>query len=218
MKKASVLIFGIAVVAITLVALVIFPEYTQEPFFWKRAFWLVFLVFLNWSAATFIFFKVDSPKHSTVFGAMPGVSTLVFLYSVLSLGLLAGEIWKLFPWSSGVYLAIQIAIGAVAAILVLLMCMAAMGAKKRSANPDLWSKKVLIQSIQDAQRSLPPEYAKDVGLLLERIEHAVPPVNSLNSVAEYKKLMAMAQSLNQQTECITIKNTLENMKETVERC
>ena len=94
MKWLAIALLLILEFAIIVVAVLARPEMVGELEFWLIVVWLLFLVFLNWSVSSYIFWKIRDSDKSTQFGILPSLNILVFLYSVASVSFLT------FSWNS----------------------------------------------------------------------------------------------------------------------
>ena len=199
MKLLSALLFLIVALSILLVAILINPDQIQNEYFWITVGWLIVLSALNWIASTFIFIGASqSNTNSRIFGILPPLNILVFVYSLLSGGLLIST-WYVndFGILPNWHLIFQIILFAIISILSILMFIAAKAAKVDDVKVAL-NKEELIKVLKSIRslKDLNEEKKKLIEELIEIVRYSIPHLSKLNSKDNYNQLSSLYRDMN----------------------
>jgi hypothetical protein len=219
MQRLNMAILAILTIAVTVVALVLFPEGAYSTSFWMRVVWLFVLIVFNWGLTSIFFFSGKNIGKSSFFSVLPSITVVVFGYSLYSVVLLIADMWWLSPFLGHLFLAFQIAGAAVAAIICLFMLLAAKGVEAKETDLELWKKHEVIQNINALREKLPSDFAHKISMIAERAQYALPPLGGMKSVDAYKELKHQLQDmLDKPQELANVAITLDKVLETIERC
>ncbi len=199
MKLLSIILFLLIAVSIFLVSILINPDQLKNLYFWITIGWLITLTGLNWLASTFMFIGGShSDPNTRIFGILPSLNILVFIYSFISATFLIST-WYLndFGEFQNSHLILQIILFAVVASISILMFIAAKSAQVETPNVSLNKEeltKILkaIQSIKD----LSEDKSAMIKELTELVKYSIPHLSKLNSKENYEKLIVIFLNKN----------------------
>ncbi len=199
MKLLSIILFLIIAVSILVVALLINPDQINNHFFWITVGWLIFLSGLNWFASTFMFIGASkSNSNSRIFGIIPSLNILVFIYSLISASLLIST-WYLndFGMFPNSHLILQVILFAIVASISVLMLIAAKASQINNINVTLSKDELLLRlkAIQSID-NLNEEKNILIKELIELIKYSIPHLSQLNSKDNYEKLANLFNNKN----------------------
>ena len=199
MKLLSIILFLIIAVSILVVALLINPDQINNHFFWITVGWLIFLSGLNWFASTFMFIGASkSNSNSRIFGIIPSLNILVFIYSLISASLLIST-WYLndFGMFPNSHLILQVILFAIVASISVLMLIAAKASLINNINVTL-SKDELLRRLKAIQSidNLNEENSILIKELIELVKYSIPHLSQLNSKDNYEKLATLFNNKN----------------------
>ena len=199
MKLLSILLFLIIAVSIVLVAILANPEHLNNRYFWITVGWLIMLSGLNWFASTFMFIGVSkSNSNQRIFGVLPSLNILVFIYSLISATFLIST-WYLndFGMFPNSHLILQIILFAIVASLSVLMFIAAKASQIEEVDVTLSKEELthilkMIQSIQN----LSEDKSILIKELTELVKYSVPHLSRLKSTGNYEQLTMIFNNKN----------------------
>lgn len=199
MKLLSILLFLIIAVSIVLVAILANPEHLNNRYFWITVGWLIILSGLNWFASTFMFIGVSkSNSNQRIFGVLPSLNILVFIYSLISATFLIST-WYLndFGMFPNSHLILQIILFAIVASLSVLMFIAAKASQIEEVDVALSKEELthilkMIQSIQN----LSEDKSILIKELTELVKYSVPHLSRLKSTGNYEQLTMIFKNKN----------------------
>ena len=199
MKLLSIILFLIVAVSILAVALLINPDQINNQYFWITVGWLILLSGLNWFASTFMFIGASqSDSNSRIFGIIPSLNILVFIYSIISATLLLST-WYLndFGMFPNSHLILQIILFAIVASISVLMFIAAKASQIDIVDVPL-SKEELILKLKAIQSidNLNEEKSLLLKELIELTKYSIPHLSKLNSKDNYEKLATIFDNKN----------------------
>ena len=199
MKLLSILLFLIVAVSILLVAILANPENLNNLYFWLTVGWLIALSGLNWFASTFMFMAASkSNSNQRVFGIVPSLNIMVFIYSIISATLLIST-WYLndFGILPNSHLILQIILFAIVASISVLMFIAAKASQIEEVNVAI-TKEELIQILKAIQsiKNLNEDKSKLIKELIELVRYSIPHLSKLNSKGNYEQLIMIFKNQN----------------------
>jgi hypothetical protein len=199
MKLLSILLFLIVAVSILLVAILANPENLNNLYFWLTVGWLIALSGLNWFASTFMFMAASkSNSNQRVFGIVPSLNIMVFIYSIISATLLIST-WYLndFGILPNSHLILQITLFAIVASISVLMFIAAKASQIEEVNVAV-TKEELIQILKAIQsiKNLNEDKSKLIKELIELARYSIPHLSKLNSKGNYEQLIMIFKNQN----------------------
>ena len=194
MKLLSILLFLVIAVSIFLVAVLANPDHLNNQYFWITVVWLIVLSGLNWFASTFIFLSASkSSSNQKVFGILPSINIIVFVYSLISGSLLIST-WYVndFGILPNSHLIIQIVLFAILSSITILMFIAAKAAQIDNIET-LLSKEELTQILKIIQsiKNLSEDKNELIKELSELIKYSMPHLSKLNSKESYEQLVKL---------------------------
>ena len=213
MKLLSILLFLIVAVSILLVAILINPDQTSNPYFWITVGWLIVLSALNWIASMFLFIgSSQSNPNSRTFGILPSLNISVFIYSLISATLLIST-WYVndFGMLPNWHLILQIILFAIVSMLSVLMFIAAKAAEINVVNVPLNKEElvIILKTIQST-KDLNEEKSTLIKELIELVRYSIPHLSKLNSEDSYEKLTMIFKNRNFQNNDDLDKEEIEN--------
>ena len=199
MKLLSILLFLIIAVSILLVAVLLNPDQLNNQYFWITVGWLIVLSALNWFVSTFMFIGASkSNSNQKIFGIVPSLNILVFIYSLVSASLLIST-WYLndFGMFPNSHLILQIILFAIVASISVLMFIAAKASQIDIVDVPL-SKEELILKLKAIQSTdnLNEEKSLLLKELIELTKYSIPHLSKLNSKDNYEKLATIINNKN----------------------
>lgn len=199
MKLLSILLFLIVAVSILLVAILANPENLNNLYFWLTVGWLIALSGLNWFASTFMFMAASkSNSNQRVFGIVPSLNIMVFIYSIISATLLIST-WYLndFGILPNSHLILQIILFAIVASISVLMFIAAKASQIEEVKVAI-TKEELIQILKAIQsiKNLNEDKSKLIKELIELVRYSIPHLSKLNSKGNYEQLIMIFKNQN----------------------
>ena len=199
MKLLSILLFLIVAVSILLVAILANPENLNNLYFWLTVGWLIALSGLNWFASTFMFMAASkSNSNQRVFGIVPSLNIMVFIYSIISATLLIST-WYLndFGILPNSHLILQIILFAIVASISVLMFIAAKASQIEEVKVAV-TKEELIQILKAIQsiKNLNENKSKLIKELIELVRYSIPHLSKLNSKENYEQLIMIFKNQN----------------------
>jgi hypothetical protein len=199
MKLLSILLFLIVAVSILLVAILANPENLNNLYFWLTVGWLIALSGLNWFASTFMFMAASkSNSNQRVFGIVPSLNIMVFIYSIISATLLIST-WYLndFGILPNSHLILQITLFAIVASISVLMFIAAKASQIEEVKVAI-TKEELIQILKAIQsiKNLNEDKSKLIKELIELVRYSIPHLSKLNSKGNYEQLIMIFKNQN----------------------
>jgi len=216
MGKLSLLILGSISFAVIAVAALLFPTQIGEFPFWLKTLWLLFLVFLNWAASTFVLFKVHTDRKSSLFGALPGISIFVFLYSVASGGILMTH-WET-PGTTS-HLILQVVSGTICSVVVLLSFIAAKGAEIPSIPEGTISKEELLRQIKRVETRFSGDGLKNISEVREKLQYSAPHGAKIALMPDYKHLCKLVEELENEDKIgEKTRELIDQMRVAVQNC
>ena len=197
MKLLSVLLFLIISLGIVVISILIAPDQISNIYFWFTVGWLLLLSLLNWIVSTFIFVGVKNNTKSTTFGILESLNILVFVYSLISGGVLILT-WYIngFTALSDGHLLIQVILFIIVSSLSILMFMASKAAKIPESKFTLKEDLIKILKFKLSSDNIDQEKMQLIKDLMEIINFSIPHTSKLNSEENYKNLVQMISSLS----------------------
>ena len=197
MKLLSVLLFLIISLGIVVISILIAPDQISNIYFWFTVGWLLLLSLLNWIVSTFIFVGVKNNTKSTTFGILESLNILVFVYSLISGGVLILT-WYIngFTALSDGHLLIQVILFIIVSSLSILMFMASKAAKIPENKFTLKEDLIKILKFKLSSDNIDQEKMQLIKDLMEIINFSIPHTSKLNSEENYKNLVQMISSLS----------------------
>ena len=192
MKLLSILLFIIVAVSILLVAMLANPENLNNLYFWLTVGWLIALSGLNWFASTFMFIAASkSNSNQRVFGIVPSLNIMVFIYSIISATLLIST-WYVndFGILPNSHLILQIILFAITASISVLMFIAAKASQIEDVDAPL-TKEELTQILKEIQsiKNLSKDKSVLIKELTEIVKYSIPHLSKLSSADNYEQLV-----------------------------
>ena len=181
----------ILVLATWSLAVLIAPESAGLEY-WLSVLWITFLIFLNWgsSAGLFQFSQHQVSETGSLWGSLPSISILIFLYSLFSVALVVASNW-LNILSSSIHAVLQITSLAIVASISLVILFAAKAQQQGSYTKV--SKSQLLEQTRRVLRGSSSEEVKQVALQIQSyIAHSMPHPRDLNQEALLEVHEAMA--------------------------
>ena len=199
MKLLSILLFLIIAVSILLVAILANPEHLNNRYFWITVGWLIMLAGLNWFASTFMFIGASkSNSNQRIFGIVPSLNILVFIYSLISATFLIST-WYLndFGMFPNSHLILQIILFAIVASLSVLMFIAAKASQIEEVDVALTKEELthILKTIQSIT-NLSEDKSILIKELTELVKYSIPHLSRLNSKGNYEQLTMIFKNKN----------------------
>jgi hypothetical protein len=201
---AGVMLLGLFVIAVMLA-----PE--EESFnYWVSIAWIALLVSANWFATgrffSSAFSSEDKHKNDYLMGSLPGISTFLFIYSMVSICTLLASSWlEYIDWNN--QLMLQVAALIFATVVVGLMLLATKGAQHGTET--VVTKSQILTHLRRLERvSADPEA---VGFLRDTVNF----VNSKMPHPSNLDQLLLAEVLDELDECDP--NDLGKIKSTLSR-
>jgi hypothetical protein len=218
--KLSFLLLVLIASAIVAVSALLFPSMLSDLGFWLNVSWILFLAFLNWAASTFLFLKVSDAGKNPLFGVLPGLNIVVFLYSVVSAGLLSANIYNQnFLLLANWHLVVQIIIGLICFSIVILMLIASKGAEIPLGPEGIENKELLLRRMARLKNELDEEFEPDISSLIEQLKFSVPHITKLNSLEDYQKFCQLVYDLEDDNlDTNSVPNLVGELKKIVKYC
>lgn len=183
--------------AIFSVAFLLAPAEANSSY-WGTVSWVAFLFSLNWFFSAAIFGgsasgKVSTPKAGSIFGALPGLNIVVFLYSLLSLTLLlAGSV---FDGLQTFHLVGQIIVGSIFLVISLIILLSVSGAVHGSHSEV--SKSNMLHEVRRIIRLAKDENDKDTAKeMLIYIQSSMPHPSRLDQILLFEVLSELKEFNN----------------------
>ena len=197
MKLLSVLLFLIISLGIVVISILIAPDQLSNVYFWFTVGWLLLLSLLNWIVSTFIFVGVKNNTKSTTFGILESLNILVFVYSLISGGVLILT-WYIngFTALSDGHLLIQVILFIIVSSLSILMFMASKAAAIPENKYALKEDLIKILKFKLSSDNIDQGKIQLIKDLIEIINYSIPHTSKLNSEENYKNLVQMISSLS----------------------
>ena len=197
MKLLSVLLFLIISLGIVAISILIAPDQLSNVYFWFTVGWLLLLSLLNWIVSTFIFVGVKNNTKSTTFGILESLNILVFIYSLISGGILIST-WYIngFAALSDGHLLIQVILFIIVSCLSILMFMASKAAAIPENKFTLKEDLIKILKLKLYSDNIDEGRVQLIKDLIEIINYSIPHTSKLNSQENYKNLAQMISSLS----------------------
>ena len=213
MKLLSILLFLVIAISILLVAMLANPEKLNNLYFWLTVGWLIALSGLNWFASTFMFIAASkSNSNQRVFGIVPSLNIMVFIYSIISATLLIST-WYLndFGILPNSHLILQIILFAIVASVSVLMFIAAKAAQIENVDLGLTKEELtqILKSIQSI-KNLNEDKSKLIKELTELVKYSIPHLSKLNSEGNYDQLVMVFKNKNIQNDSDLSIEEIEN--------
>lgn len=222
MRGLSVILLLVIAISIVVIASLVRPDRLTEVDFLLNIAWILILSGLNWGVSSYIFFTVGDGKKSSDYGALPSLSIVVFIYSIISVALMTSSWYATdFNIHTNWHLIAQfIAFGLTAAISILIL-ITARGADIRGLE-DVVPKEELTRRVAALISGLPETHKdikKELKKLNEIIRYSMPHPARLYSTKNYQKLHADISSINLSGVSIEEwKEKIETLKELARSC
>ncbi len=202
MARLAILLLIIIEVTVIASALIALPERIFSVGFWLTIAWFAFLIFLNWFISSYILFRLSDVLNRPVFGALPSLNIVVFLYSLVSAGLLSTT-WFApgFDAASKVHLISQVVAFGFSAVIVVFIYIAAKSAEMPSADGTITTRE-LAQKIELLIQDAPNDelQAKNqLKELLEQVRYSLPHSSKLVASENYKELCVKVMGMDSDT-------------------
>ena len=196
MEKLSFVLIFIVTAAILIVAGISKPENADNLDYWLSAFWIIFLCFINWFTGTFILARASENGRSTLFGVMPSIHLIVFVYSIASaLALIISWYTEGITSLPNWHLVFQITIATASLVIITLQLIAAKGAEMPATPVGIREKDDLLIQLTRSRQILSPQCGAKIQELSDYLRYSVPHLARLKSRDDYIKFSSLLDEL-----------------------
>lgn len=218
--KVSALAFGLLFFLLAIASAFGFllkPVTLADQSFYLSLAWLNVLVVINWFVALYFFPQNRSENQTqTVFGILPSLQVVTFIYSITTLGLLV-YFWlqSEFQSLSRLHWVLQVVIAGVYGVIVFLALIASKTAELPIPDKTLISKQELLLKLSEWNRFLAsqnadtPEMLEEVKTLERIINYSIPHLSALKSVSNYSEFSSELHKFCTEKH---VNNALENLR------
>jgi hypothetical protein len=216
MQKFSVIIFGSICIAIFAISKLGSPSPTNETVFWLKTLWIVFLVFLNWVSSSAILFKIKDAQKPALIGSLPGINIVIFIYSLISAGLLIIH-WEKPATSS--HLIFQVIFGTICFVIVMLSLISAEGAKLPSIPDNAVNKDEIVRLLKRVEKRFSGKELEGISDIRKILQYSAPHTSKIILMPEYENLCVLAKKLENEDQVgESIFELVEKMRWFVSKC
>lgn len=216
MQNLNLIIFGSISIAIVAISVLLSPSQTSEAVFWLKTLWIVFLVFLNWIASSAVLFKIKDAQKSMLIGALPGINIVIFIYSILSAGLLILH-WETPTTNSN--LIFQVIFGTICLVIVMLSIIAAKGAELPSIPENVINKDDIVKLLRRVEKRFSGQELGRIMDVRKMLQYSTPHKSKIIFVPDYENLCLLAKELEKEDKVSErMYDLVAKMKESVSKC